>query len=135
MVLLEKFGPLFGRILTAALYVPAGYGKIGRFDGTVAYITSKGLPMAQVFAYGTIALEIAAGLAILAGFKARYAALALAGFTLAAGIIFHNFWAVPEAQKAVQQIMFNKNLAITGGLLLLAAFGPGAFSFDNRGRS
>jgi putative oxidoreductase len=132
MALVEKFGPLLGRILIALLFIPAGINKITGFGGTVGYIASKGLPLPQVAAAGTIVVEVVVGLALLVGFKARYAALILAAFTVAASVIFHNFWAVPEAQKMMQQLMFTKNFAIVGGLLFIAAFGAGPLSVDNR---
>jgi len=68
------------------------------------------------------------------GFMTRSAALALAVFTLLASLIFHNFWAVPEAQKMVQNLMFMKNLSVIGGLLVLAAIGPGNWSLDAKRR-
>jgi len=132
MALVEKFGPLLGRILIALLFIPAGINKITGFSGTVGYIASKGLPLPQVAAAGAIAVEVVVALALLVGFKTRFAALILAAFTLVAAVIFHNFWAVPEAQKMVQTIMFNKNLAIVGGLIYIAVFGAGPFSLDNR---
>jgi putative oxidoreductase len=132
MALVEKFGPLLGRILIALLFIPAGINKITGFGGTVGYIASKGLPLPQVAAAGTIVVEIVVGLALLVGFKARYAALILAAFTVAASLLFHNFWAMPEAQKMMQQLMFTKNFAIVGGLLFIAAFGAGPLSVDNR---
>ncbi len=132
MTLVEKFGPLLGRILIALLFIPAGISKITGFGGTVGYIASKGLPLPQVAAAGTIVVEVVIGLALLVGFKARYAALILAAFTVAASLLFHNFWAMPEAQKMMQQLMFTKNFAIVGGLLFIAAFGAGPLSVDNR---
>ena len=100
------------------MFVIAGYTKIGGFAGTVAYVASKGLPAAQVVAALTIALELGGGLALIAGFQARWAALALAVFTLVAALIFHNFWAVAPEQQMTQYLMFMKNLAISGGLLV-----------------
>ena len=132
MALLEKFGPLLGRILIALLFIPFGIGKIGNFAGTVGYIASKNLPLPQVAAAGTIFVEVVVALALLVGFKTRYAALILALFTLAAAVIFHNYWAVPEAQVMLQKTNFFKNLAIVGGLLAFVGFGPGALSVDNR---
>ena len=126
---------LIGRLLLAYLFIPAGIGKLTGFAGTVGYITSKGLPMPEVAAGLAIAAELGAGLLLLVGFQTRWAALVLTLFTLAAGFFFHNYWAVPADQAMVQQLMFNKNVAIAGGLLAFAAFGAGAFSLDaKRGR-
>lgn len=123
---------LAGRLLLALLFLPAGIAKIGGFAGTVGYIQSAGLPLPTLAAVAAIALEVGGGLALLAGFQVRIAALALALFTLVASVFFHAFWAVPADQVMVQQLMFFKNLAVAGGLLLLASAGPGAWSLDAR---
>lgn len=123
---------LVGRIMLAVLFLPAGLSKIGGFAGTAGYIASKGLPLPEVGAAIAIAVEVLGGLALILGFGTRWAALILAAFTVVAGVIFHNFWALPADQQTVQQIMFMKNIAIAGGLLLLAAFGAGALSVDGR---
>ena len=126
---------LIGRLLLAYLFIPAGIGKLTGFAGTVGYITSKGLPMPEVAAGLAIVVELGVGLMLLVGFQTRWAALVLTLFTLAAGFFFHNYWAVPADQAMVQQLLFNKNVAIAGGLLAFAAFGAGAFSLDaKRGR-
>jgi len=126
---------LVGRILLGLIFVLAGFGKIGGFDGTVGYIASKGLPMPQVVAALTILVELAGGLALVFGLFTRWAALGLAVFTLLAAVIFHNFWAVPEAQMVMQRTHFLKNLSIVGGMLVLFAFGPGALSVDAKRRA
>lgn len=112
---------LIGRILIALLFVPAAISKITGFEGTVGYIASAGLPAPTIAAIVAIAVELLAPLFIIVGFKTRYAAVILAAFTIAAGFGFHKFWAVPADQVMVNQIMFFKNLAIAGGLFILAA--------------
>ena len=123
---------LLSRLLLAALFLPAGIGKITGFAGTAGYIASVGLPMPTVAAAVAIAVEVLGGLALIVGFGTRWAALALALFTLGASFFFHNYWAMPAEQQMVQQLMFMKNIGVTGGLLALAAFGAGAFSLDAR---
>ena len=126
---------LIGRILLALIFITSGFGKITGFDGTVGYIASKGLPMGAVVAVIAIVVELGGGLAVAFGFMTRWAALALAVFSVLAGLIFHNFWGVPADQVMMQQINFWKNISIAGGFLVLAAFGPGAISIDaKRGR-
>ena len=88
---------LLGRLLIAVLFIPAGIGKITGFAGTVGYIASKGVPLPEVAAVIAILVEVGAAAALLIGFKARWAALALALFTLAAAVIFHNYWALPSS--------------------------------------
>ena len=123
---------LIGRIMLAAIFLIEGFGKIERFQSVAGQIASKGLPVPEVLAVATIMLELVAGLMLVFGWKARWAALALAAFTALAGVLFHNYWAVPDAQKVLQQIQFLKNVAIVGGLLLVVAYGPGRFSIDRR---
>ena len=121
---------LTGRLLLALLFLPAGLMKIGGFAGTVGYIASKGLPMPALGAVIAIVVEVLGGLALLAGFGTRVAALVLAVFTVAASVIFHAYWAVPAEAQMVQQLMFFKNIAGVGGLLVLAAHGAGGWSLD-----
>ena len=123
---------LIGRLLLAYFFIPAGIGKIGGFAGTVGYIASKGLPLPEVGAVLAIIVEVGVGLMLLLGFKTRWAAQIQMVFTLAASLFFHNYCALPEAQAAMQKLMFNKNLGVAGGLLAFADFGAGAFSLDGR---
>jgi putative oxidoreductase len=123
---------LVGRILVAYLFIPAGIGKLMGFSGTVGYITSVGLPLPEVGAAIAIFAELVLGIALLVGFKTRWSAILMAVFTVAAALFFHKYWSAPDAMKMMQQINFNKNIAIAGGLLAIAAFGPGRFSIDKR---
>jgi putative oxidoreductase len=123
---------VIARVLLALMFVLAGFGKLTGLEGTAGYIASKGLPMPMVLAVAVGVLELVAGVLLIIGWQARWAALALAVFTVVASVIFHNFWAMPAEQKMLQQLMFMKNLAVTGGLLLVFAFGAGALSLDAR---
>jgi putative oxidoreductase len=126
---------LAGRLLIAALFLPAGIGKITGFAGTVGYIASVGLPLPAVGAVLAIAVEVIGSLALIIGFATRPAALIMAAFTLVASFFFHAYWAVPAEQQFVTQLLFFKNIAVVGGLLTLAAWGAGAWSFDARGKA
>jgi putative oxidoreductase len=123
---------LLGRLLLAALFLPAGIGKVTGFPGTVGYISSVGLPLPEVGAALALTVEIVGGVALIIGLCTRPAAFILALFTLVASFFFHNYWGVPADQQMVQQLLFNKNIAVVGGLLTLAAWGAGAWSVDAR---
>jgi len=125
---------LAGRLLVAWLFIPAGFAKIGGFAGTVGYATAMGLPLPSVSVAIGLAIELFGGIAILVGWRTRIAAALLALFTLVAAFYFHAWWNLPADQQMMQQLMFNKNMGITGGLLCLAAWGAGAFSLDARRR-
>lgn len=128
----QKTLPLSGRVLLALLFVAAGLSKANDFSGTAVYIGSVGLPFTQALTALTILTEIGAGIALVLGFYTRSSALVLAVFTILASVFFHPFWSVPEEQQFITQLLFFKNIAITGGLLLLAAAGPGEWSIDAR---
>lgn len=119
-----------GRVALAALFVWSGFGKISGFADTAGYIASKGLPVPEVLAAGTVFVELVLGLALAMGFKTRIAALLIALWLIPTTLIFHNFWAAPAAEAAMQQINFMKNLSIFGGMLVVMAFGAGAYSID-----
>lgn len=123
---------LVGRILLALMFVMAGFSKLGNIGGTAGYIASGGLPFPMLLAVAVGLLELVGGLALAVGFKARWAALALGLFTILASVLFHKFWAVPADQQMVQQLMFMKNLAVAGGMFIVAALGAGPLSIDNR---
>lgn len=123
---------LIARLLFAFLFLPAGLSKLTGFAGTAGYIASVGLPLASLGAVVAIVVEVLGGLALLVGFRTSVAAAVLAAFTLAASVFFHAYWSMPADQAAVQQLLFNKNLAIVGGLLALAVSGAGQWSLDAR---
>jgi putative oxidoreductase len=121
-----------GRVLLALMFVYSGVSKLTNLDGTAGYIAAGGLPMPDVLAVVVALFEVIAGLALAVGFHARWAALALGVFTLAASVLFHKFWAVPPEQQVIQQLMFLKNMAVAGGMFIVAALGAGPVSVDNR---
>jgi len=118
---------VLGRVALALIFIVSGFAKLAAPETTAGYIASVGLPFPLLIAWGTIALEVAGGLALAFGFRTRIVALALAGFTIVAAAFFH-------AQFGDQNEMnhFLKNIAIAGGLLHVAAFGAGAASLDAR---
>ncbi len=117
--------PLVARIFLALIFIISGIGKLGDVASFTGFMVSGGIP--AIFAWPTIALEILGGIALLAGFQTRIVALALAGFTLLAGLLYHF-----DPADQMQMTSFLKNVAITGGLLLLVSGGAGRLSVDGR---
>jgi len=126
----NDWAALLGRILLAGTFVFSGFLKITGFGDTVGYIADKALPLPQVLAVIAIVIECGGGLAIIAGWKTRWAAMAFIVFLIVITPIFHGYWASPPDQMMDQQAHFMKNVAILGGSLLLLAFGPGRYSVD-----
>ena len=121
---------LLARVGLAAIFVQSGFGKLADLGGFTAGLQGMGVPLASVLAPLGAVVEFFGGLAIALGAWTRLAAILVAGFTVAATLIAHRFWAVPAEQQAMQMIQFMKNLAIVGGLLAVVAAGGGRFSVD-----
>ena len=123
---------LVGRILLAAIFVISGFNKISGFAGVAGYIGSKGLPMPEVLAALTIALELLGGIMLVIGYKVRIVSILFFLWLIPTTVIFHKFWGIEAAQVQNQMNNFLKNVSIMGGMLLVFAFGPGAYSVDKR---
>jgi putative oxidoreductase len=121
---------LVGRVLIAAIFLNAGVRKLLGFAGTVGYFTKLGFPAPELFAVLAIVIEVGGSILLIIGWKTRWVAWLLALFVLIAALAAHRFWQVDAAQYANQMNHFMKNLAIIGGLLFVASFGPGSASVD-----
>jgi len=122
---MEKYLHPIARVFIAHIFLLSGLSKIGQYTGTQAYMETMGVPGALLPL--VIMLEIAGAIALIVGWQTRWAALALAGFTVVSALLFHG-----NIADQTHMLMFMKNWAIAGGLLLLAANGPGHFSIDTR---
>src|SRR5260221_7298227 len=113
---------LLGRLALAALYLPSGFNKLvhlGSFaDAMVAIL-------------GAV-VEFFGALAVLVGFRTRYAALLMIGFTIVASVVSHHFWDIHDATRQMQYVQFMKNMAIIAGVLFLFVHGPGPLSLDRK---
>jgi putative oxidoreductase len=125
-----KYLPLLGRVLMGLPFIMSGLGKLTTYGPVTAKIAEAGLPLASLGWLIAVVLEIGGGLLLVVGFRAAAAALALAVFTLAAGIFFHNNFANQN-----QMIHFLKNVMMAGGLLQVVYFGAGPYSVDARRRA
>ena len=125
------FIALIGRILLAFLFVQAGYSKLfGGMAGTVATMTSHDIPFPNILVWGAVLVELGIGLCLMAGLLARAAALVLAAYTLALGLLFHAYWLAPAAEARFDRIILFNHLSIIGGMLIVVAFGAGYYSLD-----
>ncbi len=123
---------LLARLLLAAIFINSAYGKITGWSGTIAYMSSQGLPAPQTLLPLAIVAEALGGLSLILGFKPRLGALALIAFLIPTTFIFHDFWTYPADQQHVQMIQFMKNLAILGGLGMVLAHGAGQWALSRR---
>lgn len=118
-----KISQFVARVFLGQIFLLSGFFKLTGYEATQGYMEAMGVP--GMLLPLVIAIEIGGGVAVVVGWHTRLTAIALALFTVAAGVIFHSNFA-----DQMQMIMFMKNIAITGGLMLLAVHGPGNYSLD-----
>lgn len=122
---------LAGRLCLALVFFAAGISKIPEWASMLAMMRGRGLPEPELLLAAAAALQIVGGALLLLGWHTRLAALALAGFTIVATVLFHGFWASPPNRFELDFAIFMSNLAVLGGLLFIAGTGGGRHSLDS----
>ena len=122
-----RYLPFLGRLMVGLPFAMSGVSKLGAYGATTGMISAVGLPFPPLAFAVAVAAELGGGLLLIAGYRVRFVAVALAVFSLATAVSFHNDFADQN-----QMIHFLKNVMIAGGLLQIAAFGAGALSLDDR---
>jgi putative oxidoreductase len=120
-----SFLQLAGRILLSIIFIWAGWGKLLGFAATIGYFDKIGLPLPPAAAAVAVFMELGVGLALLAGLFTRLSGAALAAWCIVTALVAHTNFADRN-----MEIHFLKNVAMTGGLLYVVAFGAGAYSLD-----
>ncbi len=122
-----RYLPFVGRLMIGLPFAMSGLGKLAAYGATTEMISAAGLPLSPLAFGVAVVVELGGGVLLIAGYRARFVAIALAVFSLVAAVSFHNDFADQN-----QMIHFLKNVMMAGGLLQIAAFGAGALSIDNR---
>jgi len=128
----QSYVLLAARLLLTPLFIYSGIGKILAFGVTASRLPGGEAGLGMLLAAGAIVVELGCSTALILGIWTRWASLILIAFTIAATLMFHNFWASPAPQVQVQTINFLKNLGLIGAFAMIAAFGPGSFSLEER---
>lgn len=131
MTFIENSCLLTGRILMGLYFILPAIMKITDFDGTRAYMIAHNVPLVSLLLIVTIFIQLAGGIALIVGYKAKLTAFVLAGLVLVISIFMHNFWDYPEGMELAHETQnFFKNMGIMAGLLVIAGLGTGAYSLD-----
>jgi len=124
---------LLGRILFSLIFAISGFGHFK--SQTVQYAVSHHVPLAEFLVPVAGIMAILGGLSIMTGFKAKFGACLIILFLIPVTLFMHNFWAVEDPmQHQIQHTMFLKNTSMLGGAFLIAYFGAGPMSFDNKNK-
>ena len=127
----ENISPLLGRSLMALFFALTGLAQLRDWPGARLTLLSHGLQPPDVILAIAVVLEFGGAFALLLGFRARLAALALFVLTVAASVGMNDFWKIDDAELAYSQMqLFLRNLAIAGGLLVIVGMGAGRWSYD-----
>jgi putative oxidoreductase len=120
--------PLVGRLLITYIFLTSGIAKLMAWQGNIAYMNTRHLPLVPLLLGIAAVIELAGSISLITGYQARIAAFVMFLYTTAVTVLFHNYWAFTGPMAGGQETQFRKNLAIMGGLLMLAYCGPGSWS-------
>ena len=128
--------PLLGRLLINYIFATSGIAKVFSWSGNVAYISTRHLPFIPALLVVASLVELGGSICLITGYQARIAAVVMSLYMIAVTLLFHNYWAANPNLAGIQETHFRKNLAIMGGLLMLAYSGPGSWALGkDRGRN
>jgi putative oxidoreductase len=126
--------PLLGRLLMVYIFATSGIAKIFDWHGNIQYMSTRHLPMTPLLLAIATIIEAGGSICLITGYQARIAAFVMFLYMIAVTVLFHNYWAASGYMAGMQETHFRKNLAIMGGLLMLAYSGPGSWSLGKLGR-
>ena len=124
--------PLLGRWFISYIYLTSGFAKIADWQGNVTYMGRHHLPMIPLLLAVAAFIEIVGSVCLVTGYQARWAAFVMFGYTVILTVLLHNYWAYSGDAAGMQETHFRKNLAIAGGLLMIAYGGPGKWSLGKK---
>jgi putative oxidoreductase len=120
--------PLLGRLLITYIFITSGTAKVFAWDANVQYMSTRHLPAIPVLLAIATLIEVGGSICLITGYQARVAAIIMFVYMIGLTLMFHNYWAASGNLAGIQETHFRKNLAIMGGLLMLAYAGPGPWS-------
>jgi len=130
-----NLGLLMARVMLSIVFLCSGVDKATHWSEGLGEIVSAGLPYPTLLLIATVVVQLAGGLSVALGIFTRLGALALAGFTVVATVLFHNFWAVADPVERQQQLTtFLEHIAILGGFTVLIFLGAGRLSLSPSSR-
>ena len=120
---------LIARVFIAFIFLFEAYDALFYYQDTKERMASYGLTwQPNLLLTGAIIILILGGTLILIGYRSSFGAILLLLYWIPLTLVVHSFWNDPEDIRRIQSILFMKNVAITGGLLMVFVNGSGRFS-------
>jgi putative oxidoreductase len=126
------FLPLAARLLLVSEFLIALNGKITEWSGQAAYMAGHGMTFVAPLLAAALLIELTGSLALITGFGARSAAAVMALYLIIVSVRLHDFWNQTGMAAGANMTHFFKNLGMVGGLLMIAAYGPGRWALGAR---
>ena len=122
---------LVGRILISTIFFYEGIDSILYAEKTKLLMASYGITWKQDFLlYSSIVFLMIGATMLLIGYRIRFGVWLLLIYWLPVTFIVYSFWDDPVSEQRLQAILFMKNIAVAGGLLMIAAHGGGKYSIQ-----
>jgi putative oxidoreductase len=130
-----RFGllPFVARLLIVSEFLIAVNGKISDWNGQAAYMAGYGMHFIQPLLAAALAIELVGSLCLITGYQARVAAGVMCLYLGIVSVRLHDFWNQSGMAAGGNETQFFKNLGMMGGLLMIAAYGPGSYALGRRG--
>jgi putative oxidoreductase len=119
---------LLARLFMGAIFVMDGWEKLNDIPRFVASAVNRGIP--ELLSYVAPFVEFLGGVLLITGLATRYTSLIIIVFITIASFSSHRYWEAAPAQYAGQFNNFWKNVAMTGGAILLFVTGAGRYAID-----
>jgi putative oxidoreductase len=126
--------PLTGRLMITYIFATSGIAKVFSWSSNVEYMSTRHLPMIPVLLAIATVIELAGSVCLITGYQIRIAAFVMFLYTTVVTVLFHNYWAASAAMAGIQETHFRKNVAIMGGLLMVAYSGGGKWALGKANR-
>ncbi len=120
---------LLGRFFISLIFFYEAYDSIFYFKDTLLKMNEYGLTWhPKFFLYLSITFLVFGGILVLLGYRSKLGATLLLLYWIPLTLIVHSWWNDPEEIRRIQSILFMRNMAIAGGLLLLVVNGSQRYS-------
>ena len=120
---------LVARICLSAIFLFEAYTSIKFKSRTQETMLEYGFTwQPELLIYITAFALALGGIFLLIGYRPKFAVILLLIYWIPVTLAVYKFWDAPPGRHNIQSIMFMKNVAIIGGLLMVYIHGTGTFS-------